>query len=105
MLGLAAVFATVAFGVGASSAAGQRYCGTFNARGYQVYTYVLRGSTRCAETRRVLKAWFIDARHTQRYGQWWCVDSHGPALMQGQIQHCSTPPKFRNLIADYDHRL
>lgn len=102
---LAAVFATVAFSVGDSSAAGRRYCGTFNARGHRLYAYVLRAHAGCAEARRVLKAWFIDAHHTQHYGRWWCVDSHGAALMQGEVQRCSTPPYFRNLIADYDHRL
>ena len=102
---LAAVVGTVAISAGESSAAAQRYCGTFNARDHRRYTYVLRGHAGCAEARRVLKAWFSDAHHTQHYGRWWCVDSHGAALMQGEIQRCSTPPYCRNLIADYDHRL
>jgi hypothetical protein len=101
---LAAGFLTLVlvFGAAQSSGASRRYCDSFRARGYTLYTYVLRGPDGCGEARRVLKAWFVDAGHTQRYGKWWCFDSLGPALATGQIEHCHTSSA---LIADYGHRL
>jgi hypothetical protein len=82
---------------------GRRYCGTFRARGYTLYAYVLRGQVGCKRAKPVLKAWFIDANHTQQYGRWFCADSHGQALSRGQVEHCSRHDGA--YIADYDHRL
>lgn len=91
------------FGAVASSAAGRTYCGTFRARHHKLYAYVLRGRVGCREARGTLRAWFVDAHHTQRYGRWVCFDSLGSALRRGEIQHCST--RSRAVIADYSHRL
>ena len=88
--------------VGSATASGRHYCGHFRARGYTLYAYVTRGHVSCGETGRVLKAWFIDAHHTQRYGRWFCADSLGSALAAGEIQHCSTDGAR---IADYMHRV
>jgi hypothetical protein len=102
----AVLLVVVSWLAASSAAASQRYCGTFTARGHTLYTYGLRGGLGCTDVRNILKAWFIDANHTQRYGRggrWFCTDSHGPALLQGQIERCST--QSGSLIADYDHRL
>lgn len=99
---LGIVAALVAATAASAPATGRHYCGHFRARGYTLYTYVTRGHVGCTETRRVLKAWFIDAHDTQHYGRWFCADSHGPALMAGEVEHCSA----RGVrIADYMHRL
>jgi hypothetical protein len=79
--------------------AARKSCGSFRARHHRFHVYVLRGKASCGEARRVLRAWLLDRRHTQRYGRWLCFDSHGTALAQGQVQHCSAGR--RNLIADY----
>jgi hypothetical protein len=85
------------------ASSGRRYCGTFKARGYTLYAYVLHGRVGCKKAKHVLKAWFIDANHTQQYGHWFCADSHGQALYRGQVEHCSK--RDGAYIADYDHRL
>ena len=65
--------------------------------------YVLRGHVLCKEAQRILKDWFLDRHHTQRYGRWLCFDSHGAALFRGQIEYCTTRSGAK--IADYAHRL
>jgi hypothetical protein len=100
-VGCLAPSATVASGPGARAARAV-YCGTFRARATRLYAYRVRGFAGCRETRRVLRAWFLDRRHTQRYRRWTCFDSLGPALERGEIQHCAT--RRGDVIADYSHR-
>jgi hypothetical protein len=97
-------FAPTLAPAGSAAVTAGRTCGTIPApTGGRLSAQILDGNPSCASVLSIL-TWFLGDPHSQSHDGWTCFDSHGDALVMGQVVHCSRDGG-RVLVAAYESNL